>query len=263
MKIKPVFFAVLGIIILAQAQASEAAVIGTYTGPAAGEGLDLDGEFLYAINAGAGGIFGTSPDITIRDATFSDDFNNAQLITGVTFFGGSLDPFNTAPDFGTTPADDNLESVLTSIALPSQGEGRLTYEMSVTPGQAYKLQVILSENNFGAGLNPGNREMDYLLYSGAFTNDPAGDGRTIYDQALNVITGDGFDRFQVITMEFTATDPTVTLWARPPATPTDVSYDNVSIINAVTLEIPEPATMLLMGPGLLVLSARSRRRSRA
>ena len=236
----------------------------------------MDGNLIDAVNAGVGGAGGTGPALTIRDAVFLDDFQGGQLIPGVTAFARQNSPWGNIPNYGATGNDDNLESVMHSISwrgLTGANAPRADYVLDVTPGQAYKLQVLLSENFYGSGgsIAPGNmttRESDYLLYSGAFTEDPVGEGRTIYDQTLNVNTLNitGFDNGNftgvVLTMEFTATDPQATIWARQVTSPSGAG-DVAGIINGLTLEavIPEPSSFSLLVLGLIAVRgiARTRR----
>ena len=249
---------------------SQAATISTFTGGDAGEGLDLDGTFLYAIDCGGGGQ--GLADTTVRDATFNvdyDQFGGGQLIPGVIAFGSLLSPWAAAPDYGATADDDALEWVMTDI-LVSFGfdpTSRCDYVMQVTPGQPYKLQVILNENHYGVG--PGGlgtqREQDILLYSGDFTYDPVGNGRTMYDYApnVNVVNIVGADNTLTtgvaVTMEFTPQEDVVTVWTRLPDNPN--SLDHNAIVNGVTLEvIPEPISFVLATLGILGLAFFTRQR---
>lgn len=174
--------------------------------------------FLYAINCGQAGGGATGPDITIRDATFKDDYSVGQLIAGVTAYGALLGPWSNKPEYGPSVNDNGLEDVMHSIMYrgPSGANShRNDYVMNVIPGRRYTLQVILSENHFATV--GGEREQDLLLYGGDFTADPVGQGRTLHDAVsnVNVIATVGkpnaLVQGVVVTMEFQPVENQVTL----------------------------------------------------
>lgn len=243
---------------------THAATINPFTGGDVGEGLDLAGTFIYAVNFGQGGQGGTGPNITVGDATFRDGFNgnaNPQnLIPGTVPFYASQGPWGTAPTYGTTTNDTNLSTVMNSIVLPNSG--RLSYGLTVVGGQQYKLQAIMNENHFGAGPGGnGSRSQNFLLYEGDYS-DSVGTGRTAYDSASNVnlvnLVGaaNTLTTGIVVTMNFTAlNNGFVTLITTPGTGGTDTT----PIINGLTLEaVPEPSSVALLGifGGLALLRRR-------
>ena len=93
--------------LLVVATAASAATVATFTGGDAGEGLDLQGNFTYAVNVGPSGPAGK-----IGDANFSADNVAGVTITANNNIatGGWLNA-----DFGTSDNDNHLETVLASI----------------------------------------------------------------------------------------------------------------------------------------------------
>ena len=224
---------------------SHAATVSTFTGGDPGEGLDLDGAFLYAIDSGGNGQ--GLADTTVRDAMFVVDYDQGgvgQHVPGVIAFGTLASPWATAPNYGTSADDDALERIMSDIlyTMSTASGARADYVMQVTAGQHYKLQAILNENYWGSGPGGlGEREQDVLIYSGEFTDDPVGDGRTIYDHAFNVNVVDivgaanTLNTGVVVTMDFVPQEDVVTVWGRLPDNP-DPTLDHNAIFNAVTLE---------------------------
>ena len=98
------------------------------------EGLDLNGEFVHAINFGGEAI-------TIGDAMFASHMSKG---------GFSVLPvqvnteFGVRPKLGDTPADQALESVMHSIAWQYSPES-IAIDLPVTAGERYKLQLMFSE----------------------------------------------------------------------------------------------------------------------
>src|SRR5687767_3260450 len=96
--------------------ARSATTVGVFNGGDAGEGLDLDGVFRYAIQSGAQGHGVTNT--TIRDAVFRVDYNKAgegNLIPGALVFGELTRPWGTVPTYGALPNDDALEKLMHGI----------------------------------------------------------------------------------------------------------------------------------------------------
>lgn len=109
---------------------------GTFTGGDAGEGLDLQGDFQYAVNMGTNGAPGQ-----IGDAVFTAD-----TAAGVTLSnaGAIIDNYS-APNYGATTNDDRLEQAMRSIRHRGTN-GNMTVTLgSLQRGRSYKLQLLFVE----------------------------------------------------------------------------------------------------------------------
>ena len=82
---------------------------GTFTGGDVGEGLDLDGTFLYAIDAGWDGTVDAGGG-TIRDATFTDNSTPGSVVGGTVFMG-----FSPSLEYGDTANDNTLERIFLKL----------------------------------------------------------------------------------------------------------------------------------------------------
>lgn len=211
--------------IIAAAGLANAATVSTFTGGDAGEGLDLDGFFRYAVNVNGDGTSVAAPNYTIRDATFRDDYAGAQLIAGVrASYTNAGSPFHIKPEYGPSGNDNNLEEVMHDI-----GAFSVWHELIVTPGKQYKLQAMYGSNLFSAA---DFRKFDVSLYDGG-----VGGGGTVYDSVdeLSVPPNNWVgapDMGRVVTTTFTALSDKVTLQHFNGST----GSDNVPILNAFTLE---------------------------
>ncbi|MCG8589289.1 MAG: hypothetical protein MJE66_08355 [Proteobacteria bacterium] len=106
--------------------------VATFFGGDVGEGLDLDGDVVLAVNlAGPGGF-------SIRDAHFTDE---ASADADVYAEHEHTWP---APTFGATSGDNALETVMRSIVWSSYPTD-LAVEADLVPGQLYKLQLLFWE----------------------------------------------------------------------------------------------------------------------
>lgn len=111
----------------------------TFTGGDAGEGLDLDGTFQYAVNVGGAG------GLAVRDAVFTND-----SAPGFTWAAENLAaPWFARPTMGDTVNDDNLETVLHTIRWSAYNGNALdTVQIEldgIVPGADYKLQLLFAE----------------------------------------------------------------------------------------------------------------------
>ena len=104
-----------------------------FTGGDEGEGLDLDGAFVYAINLLGDG------DLQVRDALFTTD-----EIDGFTFDQPNEILDWHAPDYGDSSHDDNLEIIMQSIRW-NGGPVNMSLGKLET-GTRYKLQMLFAEN---------------------------------------------------------------------------------------------------------------------
>ena len=110
--------------------------VGTFTGGDPGEGLDLQGDFAYAVNVGTNGAPGL-----IGNANFTADSAAGVSITPAT---NVIDNWSN-PNYGATTNDDRLELAMRSIRWSPD-----PYSMTVTlanlqPGRAHKLQLLFVE----------------------------------------------------------------------------------------------------------------------
>ncbi|MCG8449677.1 MAG: hypothetical protein MI725_08865 [Pirellulales bacterium] len=227
--------ALAAILLLAVADAKATNLsITTFDGADVGEGLDLDGAFTHAVNVG--GL-----QFAIRDVTFAAD--TGAPIPNVSISGtpsvSSPRTEGTQPEYGNTSPDEALEEIMHTIrfvSVPATGGGMMINLENVLIGKEYKLQMLFSENRkllsgavndrrFGVTVegNVLDSEFGVLQTHGAWTTAPT-------DGAL-------------ITYEFTAGDDTVNieLTGFPPGG----TFDGNPILQALTLEIPEPATLSL------------------
>ena len=179
-------------------------VASTFTGGDIGEGLDLDGDFLYAVNV-------RGPSVpAIRDATFLDEASvpNVVLTSNANILNWQT------PAFGSTSNDDNLEVVMQSIRHGNADPGFVNAVLNgLTPGTSYKLQLLIYENN-------PNRRTGILF-----------DGVTI---AQDYTGGIALNVGGVFTLEFLATATSHTV--RLDSTTTTAAYDGNPVLQALSLE---------------------------
>lgn len=194
--------------------------VSTFTGADPGEGLDLTGtHFPYAVNM-------RGPQVTVGSLTFTED--------GGPGAGGSTPGFSvqctnseptwsTKPDYGTTPADDALETMMHSIRW-STAPSDVQVAMNVVPGRQYKLQLLFSENMLGRP--PGSRVFDIEV-----------EGQLAFDELdLNDVMGyfpsAPITKGLVYTQTLRATDNQLNVRLAPGSGGTDKN----PILQAVTLE---------------------------
>ncbi|MBT3192426.1 MAG: hypothetical protein HN341_07710 [Verrucomicrobia bacterium] len=116
--------------------------LSLFTGGDAGEGLDLDGDFVYAVNLGG-------PEQTVQGVTFAAGYA-ASLPAGITTTGSPTDfdyatagdnGGNQAADYGDTANDTALEDIVTHVLY----DPNWTLDLATESGTQYKLQLILQE----------------------------------------------------------------------------------------------------------------------
>lgn len=184
-------------------------------GPA--DGLDLSGNFPYAINIGTNGTTGA-----VGDAQFTTD-----SATGISITAPNQVANWVSRDFGNSAAENILEGVVKSIRWGFPGQPVIVQLANTVPGRRYKMQVILAEGG------DYNRRFDVLINGSLVADD-------INPSALQGIPLSTYSAGAVV-HEFTANSSTVTL-TLDGANVTTPSVDNNPILNAVTLEeIPTPA----------------------
>lgn len=108
--------------------------IGVFTGGDPGEGLDLQGTFPYAVNV-RGPAAGA-----VGDATFTDD-----SAAGVTITAQNEILNWSAPSYGATANDDNLEVVMQSIRWSANPNTVNISLANLVAGDVYQLQLLFTE----------------------------------------------------------------------------------------------------------------------
>lgn len=201
-----------------------AATVGVFTGGDPGEGLDLQGNFTYAINIGPDGAAGKA-----GDATFTADNVVGVTVTAQNNIGtgGWL-----AATLGDTPNDDVLEKVLSSIRW-SGSPAVVTVELRVEKGIEYKLQVIEGESCCpGRGFNIIlNGETLAENFMPGVVQSPGGDF-----PAEKLVNG------AVVTYQFVSQTNRLVLELSGPAATSEEINDRNAIVNGLTLERLSPLT---------------------
>jgi hypothetical protein len=113
--------------------------IGTFSGADPGEGLDLEGEFPYALDVGGFG------DVTVGDATFTDASAGGSTPGANVEAVNEILDWHPAGEYGDTENDDNLEIVMESIRWSPYPEP-VTVDLDVEPGTPYRLQLLFAES---------------------------------------------------------------------------------------------------------------------
>ncbi len=110
--------------------------------------LDLLGRFDYAINF--------SPDDPVRVVNGVSFTPDNKVIAGATFISPqNIAGWQTKPEFGATADANALEEIMYDIRWADNGSGqKVQATLKVTPGLAYKIQVLISGNG------PENRRWD-------------------------------------------------------------------------------------------------------
>ena len=202
---------------------SQAVTIGSFSGGDVGEGLDLDGTFVYAVNIGPNAN-GGAPN-QVRDAAFVADGFGDNPVGGQTSAqtGISIVATNRIgaggwgnAEYGATSNDNNLEFVMESIRWDFP-PGTAFNLPNLTVGDTYKLQLLFAENCC-------NRGFDVEL-EGA-TIAPGFVPRVTQGVANNSSMG------AVVEETFVATDTVANIVLRS----TGAFPDNNPILNGLTLE---------------------------
>jgi hypothetical protein len=128
--------------------------LSQFTGGDAGEGLDLDGEFVYAVNLGG-------PEQTVQGVTFAAGLVES-LPAGITTTGDpanyDYNPNNSsgnqAADYGGTANDTALEDIVTHVLY----DPNWTLDLATESGTQYKLQLIFQEAWYG---NQGGSDRNF------------------------------------------------------------------------------------------------------
>jgi len=186
-----------------------ASTVGVFTGGDAGEGLDLDGTFLYAFNFGSPGAIGKA-----RDADFVAD-----SAVGITYVAPNQIPSWSPPTYGDSTNDDVLEGVMTSIRW-NGAPGTVQVNLDgLEVGQQYKLQLLFNETGPARGF-------DVVLEGGVILND------LIPGLVQEGSTNQGV----VVTYEFRAKDTQLNIVLNGNTATDPAIADRNPILGGVTLE---------------------------
>lgn len=223
----------LGAAVAGLSSPAGAVTFGTFTGGDVGDGLDLDGNFVYAVN-----VRGPATGLAVRDAVFTVD----TATPGVTVASTNEIVNWHAPNYGATANDNNLETVMQSIRWSSAPNEVVVTANGLLPGRAYKLQLLFADNLQG---NPASftRNFDVLLEGNLLVDNYVPGNSQIF--ASPTTAG------AVITEQFIAGDNQLNVRLTPTGafgTPGSLG-DNNAILQGFTLElipIPEPATCALL-----------------
>jgi hypothetical protein len=196
-----------------------AATVGVFTGGDPGEGLDLQGNFVYAVDVGPSGAGGR-----VGDANFTADD-----VAGVTITTthNIAPPGWVDPTYGETENDLNLAVVISSIRW-SQAPAEVVTTLAVVPGTEYKLQLLFGEDCCaGRGFNviiDGATEVTNLMPARIQMGDT--------DDLMAVKDFVGV----VVTKTFVATGNELSIILSGPAADLEEINDRNAILNGLTLE---------------------------
>jgi hypothetical protein len=199
--------------------------VGVFTGGDPGEGLDLQGNFVYALDHGDESVLGG----IVGDANFSQEFWEGVTVNA----GNRTGLWNAGILYGETDNDLYLAEVMNSISWSAADSAipEVTVDLeNLTPGSVYKLQLLFAEQTSARGFDVF---IDNLLVMDDFS--PA------------FYQGGGFplsypdDRGVVITHEFVARTNSLRFILDGTTTTTPEFTDHNAIINASTLERVGPA----------------------
>lgn len=197
--------------------------IGVVTGGDAGEGLDLDGTFPYALAVGAG----DEAYVTVRDASFVPVVDAE--IDGVNLVAGNRAPGWYPVQYGATDNDANLavatRSIRWSDANSAVPEVVLTLN-NLEIGAEYKIQMLFGEDCCNRGFDV--RQDDRLIVKDFNPGAVQGGIGNRKQEAL--ITRIHFAQSSTLTLRFDG------------RTATTAFTDHNAILNAVTVERVAPKT---------------------
>jgi hypothetical protein len=215
---------------LAAPAAHAAPIVGTFTGSAAGQGLDLEGDFDYALtmNQSAHGL-------AVGDARFT----TATATAGVSLDYGTMNQNWYNATYTGSAADLALGQVMNTV-IWSFANGGLSMGLTMgglTIGNSYKVQLLFGEGCCSRGF------------------DIWQDGQQLVDDfSPSALAGIGNgSRSAFLSNTFTATSTSVVFEFGGSA-----PYgDNNPLLNALTLEsldavaqVPEPASLGMLAAGL-------------
>jgi hypothetical protein len=184
--------------------------VGSFSGGDPGEGLDLQGNFVYAFNVSTAGAAGQA-----GDANFTADNAPGVIVTAA----ANIAAWDT-PEYGDSAADDVIEKVTSSIRYGNVVKVRLA---DLLPGSTYKLQLLFYEQCCG---NRG-----FNVY---------GDGALIAENFNPSVLQGGVNNTAagaVVSAEFTTQRDHLNISLTPQGVTDDTLTDPNAILDGVTLEV--------------------------
>jgi hypothetical protein len=220
---------------------SHGAVVSTFTGGDIGQGINLSGNVIIALNVDAGG-YGSGASISIGGINFVDAYNNGVLPSGVSSVGYNQhsEIWNQNASYGSTTNDTNLALMMHNIAYNSVW---VDFN-NLVPGQQYSLQVLAADpQQFG-------NTIDYNLVSGTHSAGTVVDSST--GNLWNLQGSSPLNTGVVVTLTGAA-DPSGHLSFTAPST-------NADLTALILTQVPEPnAWASLLGGCGVLLGLRRRR----
>lgn len=200
--------------------------------------LDFSGDFDYAVNFNGSGIQ------TIGDATFTNMFSNGSgTTTGVAISGYNRDTtWGGASNLGSSADNNALESVMRSI-IWSNGLNPGTFDVNVSSGTDYRLQLLFSEGCCS------NRHFDVNV-EGLLSEEVQ--GTSVGGSVWSSSSTQGY----AMALDFTATDSILDIDLSRHL-PGDTNY-HISGFTLERVSVPEPGTISLLLMGVLGLGASRR-----
>jgi hypothetical protein len=239
-----------GFILAGQQVTSAAFLPGNIAGGGAGEGIDISGDVVDAIDA-------VNTGDVIQGVTFTNSASPMVSLTGTTPISTNF----TAPTYSGQPDDAALNDVLEGVTYPggiSMVDGQLykdiSFTLAVQQGQAYRLEILLQEV---ADPYPTYTDRAYpITLSGAASD-------SVNVDELVVAEGQGAGGITE-TDTFVANSSSLTISGNlPDPLASSSAFDNTPAINAFILSaVPEPSSIGLVVATAGFLLARRRRSAR-
>ncbi len=198
-----------------------------FTGGDAGEGLDLSGNIVYAFNLGPGATQ-IVQGVTFAAAPVGTPPAGIATTTSSHFDYSTANPGGAnGADYGATADDDSLETIVNTVWYGTSW----TFDLAVTPGTQYQLQLILQES-FWTHQGGTNRNFDVSVETASpDTLSLAVDELVLGAEANGANQADP-DFGLVYTYVFTASDSSF----RVALDDSPNGNDTFAVLGAVTLE---------------------------